>query len=69
MKVTFIGMGTMGAPMAHNLLKAGHEVTVHNRTRNKKRRLPQPVPGGPRLQRKPPKVLRSSLPASATHPT
>jgi 3-hydroxyisobutyrate dehydrogenase len=27
-------MGTMGAPMALNLLKAGHEVTVHNRTRD-----------------------------------
>ena len=35
MKVAFIGMGTMGAPMAMNLLKAGHEVTVHNRTREK----------------------------------
>ncbi|MEO1590719.1 MAG: NAD(P)-dependent oxidoreductase, partial [Cyanobacteria bacterium J06632_22] len=27
------GLGTMGAPMALNLLKAGHQVTVHNRTR------------------------------------
>jgi 3-hydroxyisobutyrate dehydrogenase len=35
MKVAFIGMGTMGAPMAMNLLKAGHEVTVHNRTRER----------------------------------
>ncbi|RMF87123.1 MAG: NAD(P)-dependent oxidoreductase [Nitrospinota bacterium] len=35
MKVAFIGMGTMGAPMALNILKAGHEVTVHNRTREK----------------------------------
>lgn len=35
MKVAFIGMGTMGAPMALNLLKAGHKVTVHNRTREK----------------------------------
>ena len=26
-------MGTMGAPMARNLLKAGHSVVVHNRTR------------------------------------
>lgn len=34
-KVAFIGMGTMGAPMALNLLKAGHEVTVHNRTRSR----------------------------------
>ncbi len=35
MRVAFIGMGTMGAPMALNLLKAGHEVTVHNRSREK----------------------------------
>ncbi|MBD2257169.1 NAD(P)-dependent oxidoreductase [Pseudanabaena sp. FACHB-2040] len=35
MKVAFIGMGTMGVPMALNLLKAGHEVTVHNRTRER----------------------------------
>ena len=34
-KIGFIGMGTMGAPMALNLLEAGHEVTVHNRTREK----------------------------------
>ena len=35
MKIGFIGMGTMGAPMALNLLEAGHEVTVYNRTREK----------------------------------
>lgn len=35
MKVAFIGMGTMGAPMALNLLEAGYEVTVHNRTRDR----------------------------------
>jgi 3-hydroxyisobutyrate dehydrogenase len=35
MQVAFIGMGTMGAPMAMNLLKAGHDVTVHNRTRSR----------------------------------
>lgn len=35
MKVAFIGMGTMGAPMALNLLNAGYDVTVHNRTRDK----------------------------------
>jgi len=33
MKVGFIGLGSMGAPMARNILKAGHEVTVYNRTR------------------------------------
>ncbi|WP_111497566.1 MULTISPECIES: 3-hydroxyisobutyrate dehydrogenase [Marinobacter] len=26
--ITFIGLGNMGGPMAHNLLKAGHTVTV-----------------------------------------
>ena len=35
MKVAFIGLGTMGAGMAANILKAGHELTVHNRTREK----------------------------------
>ena len=32
MNVAFIGLGTMGAPMVRNLLKAGHAVTVFNRT-------------------------------------
>ncbi len=32
MKVGFIGLGQMGSGMAANLLKAGHEVTVYNRT-------------------------------------
>ena len=32
-KVTFIGLGVMGFPMAGWLAKAGHEVTVYNRTR------------------------------------
>ncbi len=35
MKIGFIGLGTMGAPMARRLLQAGHEVTVHNRTRSR----------------------------------
>ena len=33
MRIAFIGLGTMGAPMAARLLDAGHEVAVHNRTR------------------------------------
>ena len=32
-KVGFIGLGTMGGPMAQRLLDAGHEVTGYNRTR------------------------------------
>jgi 3-hydroxyisobutyrate dehydrogenase-like beta-hydroxyacid dehydrogenase len=33
MKLAFIGAGNMGSPMARNLLRAGHRVTVYNRTR------------------------------------
>ena len=35
MKVGFIGLGNMGSAMAANLLRAGHEVTVYNRTASK----------------------------------
>lgn len=34
-RVAFIGTGVMGAPMAGHLAKAGHDVTVFNRTRAK----------------------------------
>jgi 3-hydroxyisobutyrate dehydrogenase-like beta-hydroxyacid dehydrogenase len=36
MKIGFIGLGKMGAAIAENILKAGHEVTVWNRS-------PEPV--------------------------
>ncbi len=35
MRVGFIGLGRMGTGIATNLLKAGHEVTVYNRTHRK----------------------------------
>ena len=35
MKVAFIGLGIMGSRMAQNLLSAGHELVVHNRTHSK----------------------------------
>ncbi len=35
MRVGVIGLGIMGAPMARNLLRAGHQVVVHSRTRAK----------------------------------
>ncbi len=35
MKVGFVGLGTMGGPMAARLLDAGHDVAVHNRTRSR----------------------------------
>ncbi len=35
MKIGFVGLGQMGSAMALNLVKAGHEVTVYNRSRDK----------------------------------
>jgi len=35
MKISFIGLGTMGYPMAGHLQKSGLEVTVYNRTETK----------------------------------
>ncbi len=35
MKIGFVGLGTMGAPMARKLTAAGFDVTVHNRTRSR----------------------------------
>jgi 3-hydroxyisobutyrate dehydrogenase-like beta-hydroxyacid dehydrogenase len=37
-KVAFIGLGVMGYPMAGYLARAGHEVTVYNRTADKAER-------------------------------
>jgi 3-hydroxyisobutyrate dehydrogenase-like beta-hydroxyacid dehydrogenase len=45
MKLGFIGLGKMGAGMARNLLLAGHEVIVYNRTRIKPRRCGPMAPG------------------------
>ena len=39
MKIGFIGLGRMGSAMAENLLKAGHDVTVFNRSPEKSRPL------------------------------
>ena len=35
MRVAFVGLGIMGRPMAANLIKAGHEVSVWNRSPGK----------------------------------
>ncbi|UQS82152.1 NAD(P)-dependent oxidoreductase [Bombilactobacillus folatiphilus] len=35
MKIGFIGTGVMGSAIAHNLLKAGHQMWVFNRTKSK----------------------------------
>src|ERR1700753_2485601 len=38
MKVAFIGLGVMGYPMAGHLVRAGHEVSVFNRSPEKAER-------------------------------
>jgi 3-hydroxyisobutyrate dehydrogenase-like beta-hydroxyacid dehydrogenase len=35
MNIAFIGLGNMGSPMARNLIKARHKLTVYNRTRSR----------------------------------
>ena len=34
-KIGFIGIGMMGLPMAHNLVKAGYDLSIYNRTPEK----------------------------------
>ena len=51
MKIAFIGLGSMGLPMATNLIKAGHELIVYNRTRERAESLTKQgarVAGSPR---------------------
>ena len=47
MKIGFLGLGQMGQGMAANLIKAGHEVTVYNRTRDKAVGLDAPIAATP----------------------
>src|SRR6266511_3205961 len=35
MKIGFIGLGNMGSAIARNLIKAGHDLAVYNRTRSR----------------------------------
>ena len=37
MRIGFVGLGTMGLPMAHHLLKNGYELIIYNRTKEKMR--------------------------------
>src|SRR5713226_1742532 len=41
MRISFIGLGSMGLPMARHLLQAGHELAVYNRTRARADQLKQ----------------------------
>ena len=38
-KIGFISSGTMGKPMAMNLIKAGYTLNVYNRTKEKTKEL------------------------------
>ncbi|GAI82155.1 unnamed protein product, partial [marine sediment metagenome] len=56
-KVGFIGLGIMGMPMAHNLIKAGVEVIVYNRTVSKAEKM---VSGGARKANSPKELAMES---------
>lgn len=56
-RIGFIGTGIMGEPMARNLLKAGYEICVFNRSREKLRGL---LAAGAREGRNPEEVARRS---------
>lgn len=45
-RVGFVGLGTMGAPMARNLAKAGFALALANRTAGKARALAKELSGG-----------------------
>jgi 2-hydroxy-3-oxopropionate reductase len=56
-KIGFIGLGVMGKPMAGHLIKAGHTLTVHNRSR---RAVDELVAAGATAATTPAEVAKSS---------
>jgi 3-hydroxyisobutyrate dehydrogenase-like beta-hydroxyacid dehydrogenase len=58
MQVGFVGLGNMGSGMAANLLKAGHALTVYNRTPAKAEAL---VTEGARLAKTPREAARGDV--------
>ena len=64
--VAFIGLGTMGYPMAGHLAKAGHRVTVYNRTTSKAQSGLRNISDSLQQRHaKPPKMLTTYSPVSA----
>lgn len=57
MKIGFVGLGKMGWPMAQNLLRAGHELVVYNRSREKAEPLARQ---GARVGGSPAEIARNS---------
>jgi 3-hydroxyisobutyrate dehydrogenase-like beta-hydroxyacid dehydrogenase len=47
MRLAFIGLGRMGSGMALNLMRAGHELTLYNRSREKAEAIGAPVADTP----------------------
>jgi 3-hydroxyisobutyrate dehydrogenase-like beta-hydroxyacid dehydrogenase len=47
MRIAFIGLGRMGSGMARNLVRAGHELTLYNRSREKAEAIGAPVADTP----------------------
>jgi 2-hydroxy-3-oxopropionate reductase len=65
--VGFIGLGIMGKPMAKNLIEAGHELVVYNRTQEKAEELAgdgATVAGNPREVAEQSDVIITMLPDS-----
>ena len=58
MQVGFIGLGRMGSPIAANLLAAGHDLTVYNRTKAKAEHL---VKRGAQLAKTPGDAARGDV--------
>ena len=66
-KVGFIGLGIMGRPMAENLIGAGHELVLYNRTREKAEELAgdnATVAGSPREVAEQSDIIITMLPDS-----
>jgi len=57
-KVGFVGLGIMGWPMARNLMEAGYELVLYNRTRSKAEELARE--GGAEVTGSPKEVARRS---------
>jgi 2-hydroxy-3-oxopropionate reductase len=57
-KIGFVGLGIMGKPMARNLMQAGHELVLYNRTRSKAEDLARE--GGAEVAGSPEEAARSS---------
>ena len=66
-KVGFVGLGIMGKPMAHNLIEAGCELVVYNRSQEKAEELAEQgaeVAGSPKEIAEQSRVIITMLPDS-----